>query len=225
MRIRFTAGRVARVRVVGDVLVALLTVIGVGVVVFATTNIDDILLLAVFFADGALRPRAVVVGQFVGIGLLTAVSAVAAFTALAIPEGWIGLLGLAPLGLGIRGLYSLWRSRDAGESEEADRPQAGETRAGRAIYSQSIAVALVTVANGGDNLGVYIPLFSREFSWVPVYTGVFAVMTALSCAAGYWLVRHPLLGARIRRYGHAALPPVLIGLGLHILSDARALLP
>jgi cadmium resistance protein CadD (predicted permease) len=209
----------------GYVLGALLTVVGVGVVVFATTNIDDILLLAAFFADRTLRPRAVVVGQFVGIGVLTAASAVAALLALAIPDGWIGLLGLAPLGLGIRGLYGLWRSRDASESEEAERLRAAEARAQRAKHSQWIAVALVTIANGGDNLGVYIPLFSRGLSWIPMYAGVFAVMTALWCSAGHWLVHHPLLGARIRQYGHVALPFVLIGLGLHILSDARVLLP
>ena len=86
------------------------------------------------------------------------------------------------------------------------------------------AVALITMANGGDNLGVYIPLFSRELPWVPVYAGVFAVMTGVWCTAGHWLVHHPILGARIRQYGHVALPFVLIGLGLHILSSARALL-
>jgi cadmium resistance protein CadD (predicted permease) len=203
----------------------LLTVVGVGIVIFATTNIDDILLLAAFFADRTLRPRAVVAGQFVGIGVLTAVSAVAALLALAIPDGWIGLLGLAPLGLGIRGLHALWRSGDASESGETDRLHAAGAPGQRPRHSQWIAVALVTMANGGDNLGVYIPLFSRELSSVPLYAGIFAVMTALWCVAGHWLVHHPLLGARIRQYGHVALPFVLIGLGLHILSDSRALLP
>src|SRR5262245_13815725 len=80
--------------------VSLLSNVGVGIVVFATTNIDDILLLAAFFADRTLPSRAIVVGQFTGIGALTAVSAMAALLALAIPDGWIGLLGLAPLFLG-----------------------------------------------------------------------------------------------------------------------------
>lgn len=203
-------------------MVSLLGAIGVAIILFATTNIDDILLLSAFFADRALRPRAVVVGQFVGIGLLTAASAAAALLALAIPEGWIGLLGLAPLGLGIRGLLALWRSRGTTDAEEAERLRAAEARAQRATHSQWIAVAVVTMANGGDNLGVYIPLFSRELTWVPVYAMVFAVMTSLWCAAGYWLVHHPTLGTRIRQYGHVALPFVLIGLGLHILSGTRS---
>jgi cadmium resistance protein CadD (predicted permease) len=190
--------------------------------VFATTNVDDIVLLALFFADRRLRPRSVVIGQFAGIGVLTLASAVAALLALAVPDGWVALLGLAPLALGLRSLHGLWQPRPATDSDAELRDVAA--RGGRAMRLEWMAVALVTMANGGDNLAVYIPLFSRELSLVPVYAAVFAAMTALWCAAGYWLVNHPLLGGRIRKYGSAALPFVLVGLGLYILADARALL-
>jgi len=49
-------------------------------------------------------------------------------------------------------------------------------------------------------------------------------MTALWCAMGHWLVRHPRLGVLMSRYGEIALPFVLTGLGLYILNDSRALL-
>jgi cadmium resistance protein CadD (predicted permease) len=97
---------------------SLLSVIGLGVVVFITTDIDDLLLLSAFFADQTIHTRAIVLGQFAGIGALTAISVVAALFALAVPEGWVGLLGLVPLAL------------------------------------------------GGDNLGVYIPLFSHQLSCI-----------------------------------------------------------
>jgi cadmium resistance protein CadD (predicted permease) len=71
-------------------------VIGLAVIVFVITNVDDILLLAAFLADRSLRPRAIVAGQFVGIAILRAARAVAAVLALAVPEGWLGLLGFAP---------------------------------------------------------------------------------------------------------------------------------
>ena len=48
-------------------MIELLTV---GIVVFASTNVDDIFLLSAFFADSHLKPRNVVAGQFVGNGLL-----------------------------------------------------------------------------------------------------------------------------------------------------------
>jgi cadmium resistance protein CadD (predicted permease) len=198
-------------------LASLLAAISVGIVVFITTNVDDILLISVFFADRTIRPRAVVIGQFAGMGMLTAASAVAALLAVAIPEGWIGLLGLAPLVLGLRGFYALWY-RGTKPDDDPDDLHA-EIQGGLARHSQWIAVALVTIANGGDNLGVYIPLFTREFSWIPLYTVVFAVMTGLWCSVGHWLVYHPRLGARIGHSGEVALPFVLTGLGLYILSD------
>jgi cadmium resistance protein CadD (predicted permease) len=188
---------------------------GLAIVVFVTTNVDDILLLAAFFANRTFRPRSIVIGQFAGIAALTAMSAVAALLAVAIPEGWIGLLGVVPLGLGLQGLYSLW---SAEKEQDDDDLQAAEVPS-RTAHSQWIAVALVTIANGGDNLGVYIPLFSRELAWVPVYVIVFTVLTGLWCMLGYWLVHHPVIGARIRRYGHVVLPLVLIGLGVFILTD------
>lgn len=203
---------------------ALPAAVAMGVLVFAATNVDDILLLALFFADRTVRPAAVVVGQFVGIGLLTAVSGGAALLAVSAPGEWIALLGLVPLFLGIRGMYTLWRSPQQFETEEAGDGVTENRDAARAPHTQWISVALVTVANGGDNLGAYIPLFSRHFSWIPLYVGIFAVMTFLWCAGGYWLVNHPLVGKRIRGYGHIALPFVLAGLGLLILSDARVLL-
>jgi cadmium resistance protein CadD (predicted permease) len=171
-----------------------------------------------------MRPAAVVVGQFVGIAALTFASAVAALLALTVPDGWIALLGLAPLALGIRGLHSLWRPGASGDADEGPDDRAADARAARVAHLQWIAVALTTIANGGDNLGVYIPLFSRDLAWVPFYAILFTVMTAAWCAAGYWLVHHPMVGARIRQYGHVALPFVLIGLGLVILADARTLL-
>jgi cadmium resistance protein CadD (predicted permease) len=41
---------------------------GIGIVVFAPTSIDDVVVLSAFFADMRLSRRAIVVGQFLGIG-------------------------------------------------------------------------------------------------------------------------------------------------------------
>ncbi len=48
-------------------------------------------------------------------------------------------------------------------------------------------------------------------------------MTGVWCGAGYALVHNRWIGERVRRYGHAALPFVLIALGFYILWGARAL--
>ena len=202
-----------------------LTELGIAIAVFASTNVDDLLMIAAFLADPALRARAVVAGQFLGIAALVAASVLAAWLVLAIPEGWIALLGLVPLLMGIRGLVAL-RRLPGGEAGAADdeRARDEERRAERRLHSQVLAVAGVTVANGGDNLGVYVPLFAIAFARVPLYAAVFLAMTGAWCLAGHGLVSHPVAGARMRRHGHAVLPFVLVAVGAWILSGAAALL-
>lgn len=201
----------------------LLGVLGVAVVVFASTNVDDVFLLAAFFADRHLRRRSVVVGQFLGIGALVAASAATAWASLAVPDGYPALLGIVPLALGLGKLWRLRHAERESRPDDSDVREA-EERAERRTGSQLLAVAGVTVANGGDNLGVYIPLFARDPGLVPLYALVFTVMTALWCFAGYRLAVNRVIGTQLRRYGHIALPVVLIVLGAWILVGARVLL-
>jgi cadmium resistance protein CadD (predicted permease) len=200
----------------------LLSHLSVAAVVFVSTNVDDILLIAMLFADRALAPRAVISGQFLGIGALVALSAVAGVAALAVPEGYIALLGAVPLFLGLQRLWRLRRGDTSGETEGAG---AERTHRDPSTTSGIVSVALLTIANGGDNLGVYVPLFARDPSVIALYSLVFVVLTGVWCLIGYALVNHRPIGERLTRYGRVALPLVLIGLGVWILSGARALLP
>jgi cadmium resistance protein CadD (predicted permease) len=79
-------------------------------------------------------------------------------------------------------------------------------------------VALLTLAAGGDNLAVYVPLFAAAPRAIPVYAAVFAAMTALWCWAAGRLAAHPWAGAFVGARGRALLPVVLIGLGASILA-------
>lgn len=199
----------------------LLPQIAIAVMVFVSTNIDDIFLLAAFFSDRKLPARAVVLGQCLGIGVLVAVSTVVAWLSMALPEGWISLLGLVPLYLGLKQVKSLWTTAD--ESVEDDEIQHQEQQMARGLHSQMLGVAGVTIANGGDNLGVYIPMFANSLAAIPLFVIVFAVMTLLWCFLGHVLVNNQMFGHWIRRYGHKILPVVLILLGLDILSGALVL--
>jgi hypothetical protein len=202
----------------------LLPAIGIAIAVYASTNIDDLLILAVFFADPRVRISAVVAGRFLGLAVLVLASATAALLAMAVPGEWIALLGLVPLALGLRLLPALF-CRGGDSTEESQEAVAGEHQpVRRGFFAQSMTVAGVTLANGGDNLGVYIPLFATAPQTIVTFVVVFAVMTAVWCALGYLMVNNPLIGDRIRRHGHALLPLVLIGLGLYILSDAAGLI-
>jgi cadmium resistance protein CadD (predicted permease) len=193
---------------------SLVTLVGLAVVVFASTNIDDVFVLVTFFADKNFRARDVVIGQYAGVSTLYAISAIAALISLVIPPVYIGLLGVAPIAIGVRKLHNLSRSR---EKEE-------EHSSGTDAHSGSLAVAAVTMANGGDNIAVYTALFAtRSALEVPTIGIVFAIMTGLWCLAAHRLVNHRALGAPIRRYAHRIVPFVLIGLGILILARSGTL--
>lgn len=206
----------------------MLETVFVGIMLFASTNIDDIFLTMAFFADPRLAPGSVIVGKCVGIAAIVAASAAAAACALTVPHEWIALLGLAPLGLGLHRLWSAWRAPAGAPDGEGTEPgtepgdAAPDTPAG-SFVPQALSVAAITAANGGDNLGVYIPVFAQDLGIVPVYAAIFAVMTGLWCAVGRALVSHRLVAATMRRLATVLLPYVLIGLGLWILSDAVGL--
>jgi cadmium resistance protein CadD (predicted permease) len=200
------------------------SLVGIATVVYASTNLDDLLVLAVFFADPRVRIGAVVVGRFVALAVLVLASSAAALLALAIPGEWVALLGFVPLLLGLRLLLALFR-KESGDEREEDQAAAQVRNASRSGFArQVLAVAGVSLANDGDNLGVYIPLFAATASAIPTYVVVFAVMTLVFCALGYLIVNNPLIGRSIGRYGDVLLPLVLIPLGLFILYDAAPLL-
>ena len=84
-------------------------------------------------------------------------------------------------------------------------------------------VALVTIANGGDNIGAYVPVFAtRTPVEIVAIVLVFLVMTALWCLAGIALVSHPRLGPPVRRLAAPLTPFVLMGIGVLIIVESEA---
>lgn len=87
----------------------------------------------------------------------------------------------------------------------------------------------MTIAHGGDNLGIYTPVFytpvfaTSSGLRLGLFAAVFTVMVGLWLGLAHWLVHHPGLGAPIRRIGRVATPVVLIGIGVMVLVEAGAL--
>lgn len=182
-----------------------------GVAAFAATNIDDALLLLLFFSDRRYRARHVFAGQALGVGLLVLISLVGSLLALALPGRVVGLLGLLPIAIGVG---QLLERRAAQQSEPA---VGGAPRPGAAGWRQIAAVAGVTLANGGDNVGVYVPLFTARPAAQTAL--LLAVLLAVWTLAGYTLARHSAFAARLRRLSGRLTPWVLIGLGVVILAE------
>ncbi|RAX43340.1 quaternary ammonium transporter [Rhizobium tropici] len=191
-----------------------LGVFGVAVATFVSTNVDDIFVLLGFFADPKFRLNQIVIGQYLGIGALYGFSAVASLLVLVIPAAYIGLLGLAPIYFGLRRLWEIWNGVETGDdAEDHQKASAG--------HGNIAAIALVTIANGGDNISIYTPLFATRSAHEILIIGcIFAMLTAVWLGAAHSLVNHPKLGAPIRRHGHRVVPFVLIALGILILYEA-----
>ena len=193
----------------------LVGLIGLAVVLFVSTNIDDVFVLLGFFADPKFKMRQIVVGQYLGIIGLYGASVVASLISLVIAPAFIGLLGLAPIAIGLKKAWDLRKGADTGEADLEDHEKASTG------HGNVVAVAAVTLANGGDNISIYTPVLAARSAYdVAVIGAVFALMTLVWLWAAYWLTHHRTLGAAIRRYGHRVAPLVLIALGVLILHEA-----
>jgi cadmium resistance protein CadD (predicted permease) len=189
-----------------------LALLGQAVGLFISTDLDDVLVLLVFFADPRFRIRQVVAGQYIGIAMLYAVSVAGAWATLLMPRGFIGLLGLVPITMGLKSAWELFSDDPSEQVSDRISP---------ARHTNIAAVVAVTVANGGDNVSVYIPLFAmRSAPDIAVMGVVFAVMTALWLSLAYWLTRHRMIGAPVRRYTRLLMPFVFVTLGVLILYQA-----
>jgi len=196
-----------------------LSLLGQAAGMFAVTNIDDLLLLAVYFGQVAGHRAAawrIVLGQYAGFLAILVASVLGALGAGLLPEAVIPYLGLLPLLLGIRAGWRVWRER---HDPDGDRPGEPAGPAGPGIWQ----VAAVTFANGGDNIGVYVPVFAvAGAGGMAVYATVFLIGVAVWCAAGWLLATRPLIARALSRWGHLVLPVVLIAIGLVILIEGGA---
>jgi cadmium resistance transport/sequestration family protein len=190
-----------------------------GITAFIATNIDDILVLMLFFSqvDAVFRRHQIVVGQYLGFAVLLLASLPGFFGGFLIPRPWIGLLGLLPIAIGLS--YLTQKQVD----EEVQITTNSVKYPFASILSpQTYQVAAVTIANGGDNIGIYLPLFASS-SWVElsIILIVFLIMIGVWCAIANYLAHHRLLAHPLTQYGKRIVPFVLIGLGLYILWESK----
>lgn len=175
---------------------------------FVSTNLDDIFVLTLLYAQvqDAKGTLQIIAGQYLGIGCLIALSVLGALGTQLFPPQYIGLLGILPLLLGIRA-WIVYRSKK-------DRTEAKvETQI------SFLGVTMLTIANGADNIGVYIPVFSgAPLPELTITILVFAAMLALWCWLGSILGNYPYIKEKIVRYQHVLVPVVLICLGFAILA-------
>ena len=195
------------------ILTSVLQAIGL----FAATNIDDIIVLSLFFARGAGQrgtTARILAGQYLGFaGILVAAILVTTGAGAFLPPAAIPYFGLIPLGLGLWAAWEAWR-RDGDDDDEAKV-------AGKKVGVGTVAG--VTFANGGDNIGVYTPVFlSVEPLAVVAYCVIFLALVAVLVALARFVATRPPIAEVLERFEHILFPIVLIGLGIVILVSGGA---
>jgi len=198
---------------------------------FWATNIDDIVLLLLLFSGTGKNqtPWPVISGQYLGFALLILVSLAGFLGGQLLPSRWFGILGLLPVVFGVsqvvEGLHP------APQDAAPFAPSAGGSLAAATPAwllqfgcpgGQVIAIAGLTLANGGDNLGLYMPLFAHaDIVELITMLVVFFLLVGVWCLVAWRLVGSPGVADRISRYGRRLVPLVLIGLGVGILLDSH----
>ncbi|GAA3519262.1 cadmium resistance transporter [Pimelobacter simplex] len=184
---------------------------------FIATNIDDIIVLSLFFARGAGRSGTttrILAGQYLGFaGILAAAVLVSLGAGAFLPEEAIPYFGLIPLALGLWAAWQAWRN---GDDDDDEAKVAGKSVA---VWT----VAAVTFANGGDNIGVYVPVFlSVGPAATAAYCVVFLVLVAALVLLAKFVATRPGIDEVLERWEHVLFPIVLIGLGIVILYSGGA---
>jgi cadmium resistance protein CadD (predicted permease) len=191
---------------------------------FAVTNIDDLVLLAVLFGQVSGRARAlrVVTGWYVGyLPVLAAAVVIGVLGSRLLPKNVIPLLGLLPLVLGLRAAWTAWTAWLERAGRDVASPSDDEVRWSASGPGMGTAAA-VSLSNGGDNIAVYAPVFAVSRPVVQlVYLVVFLCLVGVWCAAGRLVSTRSVVARAMARWGHVVLPVVLIGLGLNILMEGE----
>ncbi|GAB1537769.1 cadmium resistance transporter [Scytonema sp. NUACC21] len=202
---------------------------------FATTFDDNIYLTAFFGkVNHSFRPKHIILGEFVGFTTLVIASLPGFFGGLLLPEAWIGLLGILPIVIGISHIMSREDGEETIQAVSIDfNPSAKAKVQRKSLWvtlrdPQTYRVSAVTIANGGNNIGIYVPLFaSSNLPSLGVILCVCYTTVGLWCFLSYNLTRNPLMAPVLARFGRKVFPFVLMWLGFSIMmkSGTFQLLP
>ncbi len=195
-------------------LVELITTIFSAVAAYVATSIDYVIILLILFSQTMKKGqlKSIVIGQYLGTAILVGVSLLAAYGLTLVPTHWVGLLGLIPIYLGVK----VWK-REEEENDEEDLLSRLSSGKSNRLF---VTITIITLAAGGDNIGVYIPYFSTlNPSETVVMLVVFAIMIAILCYLSYRLASVKSVSETIEKWERWIVPVVFIGLGILIMVD------
>ncbi|QLE55593.1 cadmium resistance transporter [Nostoc sp. TCL26-01] len=209
----------------------LTTTIIIGISTAFATTFDDNLYLTAFFGkvNRHFRPMNVILGEFIGFTALVVASLPGFLGGLILPTAWVGLLGFLPIAIGINHLLTREQEEDTVQAVTVDFPGSQTSyRHRKSLWAtlrdpQTYRVSAVTIANGGNNIGIYVPLFaSSNLPSLGVILCVCYLTVGVWCFMSYNMTRNPLMAPVLARYGRKVFPLVLIWLGCSILIKSES---
>jgi cadmium resistance transport/sequestration family protein len=205
---------------------SLITAIPTGIVTFIATNLDDLVILTLLFSqvNATFRCWHIVMGQYLGFSVLVIMSLAGVLGGLVLPSQWIGILGLVPITIGLNNLLN--PDNDEPENEHTNTEFSHPSAWASFLSPQTYGVAAITIANGGDNVGIYMPLFANStLESLLVIICVFLLLVGVWCYVTFRLTGFTVITSFLTRHGNHFVPFVLIGLGVFIIWDSAVLTP
>ncbi|MEQ7179995.1 cadmium resistance transporter [Enterococcus thailandicus] len=206
----------------------MLTTLTTSLISFISTNIDDIFILTILFSQVGknLSKKDIVLGQYLGVGLLVLFSILASHSLNRIQTEYLGLLGIIPIFLGIKSWLDFVKNKKRTASIEKDSSAnkadlTDETLLTSGLRPHFLNVTLLTLGNGSNNIGIYVPLFSR-YSVIDLILTVliFIIMIAIWCYFSFKLANLSFIQEELHRHQVFIIPVIFIGLGIYILIDS-----
>jgi cadmium resistance protein CadD (predicted permease) len=170
---------------------------------------------------------AIVVGQYLGFTGILVLASIGFFQHTFLPAGWFRYLGILPIFIGVKALWKTFFSSDDRAEENDDRhlrDDLGKNNPWQRQLELATTVAAMTVANGSDNIAIYLPLFARLSGYRAILTiAVFYLSVGIWCWLALRLTNYPALSKRIEAGGDRLFPYFVIALGVVLILAPKGL--
>ena len=184
-----------------------LGLLGLVAITFASTNMDNLVLLVGWQVSGAVPASRLFAGYCVGMFGILLLSVGLGLVGYLFPLEYLGLLGVIPVAVGLKLFIAEWRGRKDAQPV---------TLAGGSI----LTVAATQLSNGVDTVLVFAPLLADSLlRFDAAIVSLFLLMIFL----WYWLAK--VLGnqmgrlAAVEKLGRWLAPLVMMAVGLYILIN------
>ncbi|CAF1265889.1 unnamed protein product [Adineta steineri] len=191
--------------------------------------------------ESLLKNDHVILGQYLGFSILLMLSLIGYTISAILPIKIFGLLGFLIIYFGLNGLYhlikDLWKKRKNNNTKNFqeilqnefieihqmdENIDLKENQSFCDDLKQIIKVSLVTIANGNDNIAIYVPIFVRSTSSQIIAYGLgFLFMVGVLCFICYSFIHFPPIYKFAQKYAHFISPFIFIALGIYILIDSE----